>query len=538
MQTADVVVLADGGQPVDDLLQRLHLTCQLHVAVEIGPDGEIKDLVQRLSDGVQLLLGGRREGDLFFIDLLCYLDNIDGVVTQTLEVADGVENLGADLAVLTGEGLCGQLDQIGAQLVLVAVQSIFHLHDTLRAGRVIFLHQIHGQHQDILSLQCHVGGDVEGFGHGHRGGAQQTLVQQDVVVGGGGGRVGGLFPHQALGEPHQIFGHRQQQRRGHQIEDGVHQCDLPGLDALGDEGPVKDGVQQQKARKAQDGADDLDGHMEDGHPFGLYIGADAGDQRGGACADVLAHNDGDSHAVGDAACEGQGLQDTDRGRRALDDAGEQGAYQHAHQGILEFHQQLLEFRHIGQRADCARHHLHAVHQHGKAHEHRADALAGLLFGEHNHDDARKGQQGRKVLGLEHLDPEDAALDARKTGQPGGKGGADVGAEDDMNGLTELHDARVHQTHQHDGGGRGRLDGDGDHRAQHDADERVGCHFAQHFLQPAAGHLFQTAGHDVHAEQEKGQTAQQGDEGEDIQAFVHCSASVLSFDLMVTQFPLV
>ena len=58
------------------------------------------------------------------------------------------------------------------------------------------------------------------------------------------------------------------------------------------------------------------------------------DQGGDAGADVLAHDDGDGHAVGDGAGHGQGLQNANGGGGGLDDAGEDGAYQHTQQGIV------------------------------------------------------------------------------------------------------------------------------------------------------------------------------------------------------------
>ena len=62
--------------------------------------------------------------------------------------------------------------------------------------------------------------------------------------------------------------------------------------------------------------------MDDGHPLGIAADADRGDQSRNAGADVLAHDDGDSDAVGDGAGHGQCLQNANGGGGGLDDAGE------------------------------------------------------------------------------------------------------------------------------------------------------------------------------------------------------------------------
>ena len=448
------------------------------------------------------------------MDLPGDLHQVAGVVSQPLEVADGVKDLGHHLAVLAGQGLGGQLHQIGAQLVLEVVQAVLHLEDALLRALVKPVEQADGKLQDLVGLAAHILGNVEGFAHGHRGGAQQQLVQLGL---GCGVRGMAVVLYQPLGKIHQAAGHRHQQGAGQQVEDGVQQGDVPGLGRLGDKAPVEQGIAQQEQRQQDQRADDLDGNVEDGHPPGLYIGADAGDERGGAGADVQAHDDGQRHAVGDGAGHGQGLQDAHGGGGALNDAGKHRADEHAQQGIGKLHQQAFKLRHIRQGADGAGHHLHAVHQHGKANQHRSHGLFPVLFGQHEHQNAREGQQGRKVFGLEHLHPEQVALDARKAGDPGGEGGAHVGAEDDVDGLGKLHDAGIHQTHQHDGGGRGGLHGDGDDRAQHHAQKGIGRHPAEHFLQTAAGHLFQAGGHDVHAVKEEGQAADEGEKIENVQS---------------------
>ena len=70
--------------------------------------------------------------------------------------------------------------------------------------------------------------------------------------------------------------------------------------------------------------------------------------------------------------------------------------------------------------------------------------------------------------------------------------------DDADGLSDLHDTGVHQTHQHDRHSGGGLNGDGDAGTQQQTFDGVGSHALEQPLQLAAGHFFQTFGHDRHA----------------------------------------
>ena len=212
--------------------------------------------------------------------------------------------------------------------------------------------------------------------------------------------------------------------------------------------------------------------------------------------------------VGEAAGERQRLQNTHRCRRALDDGGEQGGHHKAQQGVLQPRQDRRKFRHLCQRAYGVAHHHHAVHEYGEAHQYGADAFLLILFAHHHHHNADDGQDGRKVFGLQHLQPHIAALDAGKGEDPRRQRRADIGAEDDIQRLAKLHNAGIDQTHQHYRDRRGGLHRYGDGGAQQHTHQRAGRHRFQQLLQLSAGHLFQIAGHDTHAEQKKSQTQHQ------------------------------
>ena len=195
--------------------------------------------------------------------------------------------------------------------------------------------------------------------------------------------------------------------------------------------------------------------------------------------------------------------------------GEHRAHQHTQQGIFKGGEQPGKLGHLRQRADGAAHQLHAVHQNGKAHHDAPHVPAPLALGAHDQQDTRQSDQGREVLRLQQVHKDVLTLDAGERQNPRRQGGADVGAHDDADGLSQLHDAGVHQAHQHHRHGGGGLDGDGDARAQQQALEGAGGHALEHPLQLAAGHLFQALGHDGHAVQEERQAAAEGKDGENV-----------------------
>ena len=179
---------------------------------------------------------------------------------------------------------------------------------------------------------------------------------------------------------------------------------------------------------------------------------------------------------------------------------------------------MRELRRICQRADSAAHQRHTGHQHGESHHDLADILGAVVLCCHNHDDTDQGYDGGEGFRFQHSQERVVPLDAGKAEDPCSQCRTDVGTHEDADGLTQLHDAGVYQTDQHNGQRRRGLDGNGDAHAQQQALDLVGGHLLQNDLQLAAGEFFQTGGHDVHTIQEKRQTAQQGDNGKDIHKF--------------------
>ena len=507
LQTAHVIVLDGIGQAVDDLFQRFYLCGQCQIVVDISGGADSQDLANGRRHNRQLCGSFIREGDALLVGFFCSLHQVYSVVAHTLKVVDGVQHAGNSAAVSLGQGLRGQLHQIGAQLVFVIVQLVLVLQHFAHNALIIAIQQRDGRQNGLVGQCSHGRSVVVALLNGNGGRAQQTLVQQHdlllVLL-----LVGGLVLYQHFCQSDDPLAEGHQQDGDDHVKDGMDQCDGPGRHGNGQERQLKEGVGQAVYHHDKAGTEDIHRQVDAGNALCVGVGADAGDHRSDTGTDILTHNDGSGNAVGDHAGGRQCLQNGNRCGRTLDQSGEQSTYHNTNNGVVEADHHIGKLGQVGQSFHGIFHKVHAVHQNGKAHKDGTDALFLITLGTHQHQNTDEGDDGGEVLGLHHLQNQIIAAQAGKAQDPGSKGGADVGAEDDADGLAKLHDAGVYQTNQHNGDGRRRLHRNGDGCAQHQADDGIGSCLFQQLFQLAAGHFFQIAGHDMHAVQEKDQTQNQ------------------------------
>ena len=284
------------------------------------------------------------------------------------------------------------------------------------------------------------------------------------------------------------------------MEDG----DGEGGGALPQEGGSRQVPDEPEDRQAHHGADEVKVEVDEGGPSRGTVGAHGGEEGRDGGADVLAHDDGDGHGVGDGSRGAEGLEDTDRGGGGLDDGRQRRAGQDAQDGVGKDQEEAREGLAVGEGGHGAAHGLHARHQDGEAQKGRAGVPADAALGPQHQQDADEGQDGGEGGGLQELQHQAVPLDAAEAQEPGGDGGADVGAHDDADGLAELHEAGVHEAHHHDGGGGGGLDHRRDAETQQQRPEGAAGHAGEDVFQPGARGLLQGVPHDVHAEEEEGQ----------------------------------
>ena len=498
LQAGDVPCLDGTHQLVHDGLQRFDLACQMQVILAEGVSGAVQHVLHGVLKHLQLFAGVGGKVDLLGVHLLCGFQKVHGMVADALEIADGVEQSIHALAVRMVQLTAGQLDQIGAESIFVLVNFALLIPDFLGQRIIPGVGQAHGLHDAHTGQLGHVSCSRVGAGHGHSRGVQQTLIQQSKALFFGvvrDGEDGQLFQTICEGE---------KDEGGRDVEGGVDHSNAPGGDGLVHKIKVDHGVQTVETGQKDRDTDDVEVEVDHGGTAGILICAHRRNQRGDTGADILTHDDGDSAAVGDDA---GGLQDADAGAGTLDDAGDQCAHQNAEDGIGEADEEVGEPCLTLQGLDGIGHGSHAGHQDGKANEDSSDALFLLILA-HIEQNADEGEYGAEGGGLEHLDPDAVALQAGKTQQPAGDSGTHIAAHNDADGLMQLHDAAVDEADHHDGGSTGTLDDGGHAQTEEEALEGVIRQFAQDLLQMAAGLFLKGFAHDVHAEQEQSQTAQQ------------------------------
>ena len=417
-------------QIVNDLLQRLHPVGLFQIVVPERPEGHVHDLLHSPQKNVQLMTGGVGKRQILAFQLLGGLQNVQSVVADPLKIAEGFEEHGGLAAVAFADFQGAELDEIRAEDVLVMIGLALPFPNGLGKLRRVVLEGGGGIPQGRGGHVRHFIGDHTAPLQGDGGGGQQTLVQLADRL--------RLLP--VGNDPaHQLF---QQTCRGqHQgcaddVEDRVADGDAQIRSAFSQNGRGEQGVRQHKEGQAHSGADDVEHQMHHCRPPGVLGGTHAGQQRGDAGADVLTHDNGDGGGIGHGAGGGQRLQNAHGGRGGLDDSGEHRAHKNAQNGVREHQEHLLKFRHVFETADCAGHGLHAEHQCGKSQEDHAGVLFLAVLHEHVVHNAHQRKNGGKGAGLQQPDEDVPAFNAAEAQNPGGDGGANVRAHNDVDGLPQ------------------------------------------------------------------------------------------------------
>ena len=490
-------------QVINNLFQGFHLVGFFQVVLPEGGERQRHNFVHRPGQHRQFMLSGVGEVQMLLLQLLSRLHQVQGMVTNALEIIQGLEEHGGFAAVSVADFQGAEFHQVGAQDILVVVGAVFLLPNLLGQRRIELPHQGHAVVDGLGSHVGHLKGQTLAALQGDGGGGEQTLVQfrhhfRLFVV-----------RHQPA---HQLL---QQVPGGQQngSADDIEHCVADGDAQVGglftQDGGGQQGLHSGEENQADHGAQNVEHQVNHSSPFGVLGGAHGGEHGGDAGADVLAHDDGDGGGVAHRAGGGQSLQNTHGGGGGLDDGGEHRAGQHAQNGVGEQQEQLLEGGHILQPGYGVGHGLHAEHQRGEAQEDHAGVLFPAVLQEHIVHDTPDRKDGRKGAGLEQLHQHIAALNTAQGQDPGSDSGAHIGAHDHVDGLAQGQKTRVYEAHHHHRSSGGGLDHSGYRQAREEAQHPVGGEFAQQRPQAGARPALQGLSHDVHAEQEQAQAAHHG-----------------------------
>ena len=163
----------DGAdQFVHNGLHGFDLAGQMQVGLAERIGRAAQHILHRAFQNLQLLVRILGERDVLGVDLFGRAEQIYGMVADALEIADGVEQSVHTLAVGVAHFTAGQLDEIGAQCILIFVHLFLFLPHLLGKGIVPLVGQAHGLHHAHTGQLGHVSSSRVGAGHGHSRGIQ------------------------------------------------------------------------------------------------------------------------------------------------------------------------------------------------------------------------------------------------------------------------------------------------------------------------------------------------------------------------------
>ena len=477
-----------------------------------GLERERENLADGGGDGGKLVFCAGGEGETLARHLLGGSENVDGVVGDAFKVADGLQKLGRFLTFGAAHLLRAELDKIGAEDVFIVVAALLVVADALGELRRVGGERGEGVVQRAYGALGHLAGDGAALAQGKRGRGQQAFVKLGDDL---NARIVG---HDAAGELFEKTARGQEDRRAEQVERRVRDGDTVHRGGLIQERGGKHGAHDAEDREQHHNADDIEEKVHNGGALGVLVRADRGDHGRDGGADVLPHDDGDGRGVAHRAGDGKRLQNTDGRRARLDDGGEDRAGEHAEDGILEGNEKIRKGGDILKTGDGAAHRFHAEHERCKAEQDHAGVLFLAAAAEHIVDDADERKDGREGAWLQKLHPEVARVDAAEAQKPCRDRRADVRAHDDVDRLTQRHEAGVDKADHHDGGGGGTLDDGGDAKTREEARKYAARHPIEQGAELIARAALERLTHEIHAEEEERKSADHRQYIEDIHIF--------------------
>ena len=500
LQALDVALAQFFLQVIDHFFQGFNLESSLQIVFHKRVTGLIQRFGQRADEHSQLVLRLFGELQILFLHFFGAFQNVHGMVGNTFEIADHLQELCGFFTFVFTDLSAGKLDQIGTQQVLIMVGLIFRLMNGLRGFFVIMAQALQRILHGVDGRIAHIHSQHMAPFQRQRGGIEQTGVQFGHSF-----RLLGVG-HQGANQLFQKTRHGEQHSGAEHVEAAVGNSDGKRGGSCTQQHRIKDPLHYIIQCQAQNRTDHVEAQVDQRGALGVFAGTHGRNKRRDTGTDILTHDDGNGAAEGDLTGHGQGLQHTHRSRGRLNGSRQQCAGQHAQHRVGEHHKQLTEGRHVGQSLQGAGHDIHTQHQSGKAQQDVAGLLALFILAQHHVTHADQAQNGGERGGFEHLHQQIIAADTGQGQQPCRHRGTDVGTHDHVDGLTQGHQRRVNKADHHNGGGCGGLNNARHSKAGKQAQQTVGSQFAKQGAQAVAGAAFQSIAHYVHTKKEQAHAA--------------------------------
>ena len=454
--TRDVILRHFFGDGVDFFFDFVCFVKRVHIHVDVRLHNLLEKVVDMLLQIAYLAHRRVRKTLSAVLQFVGVFYDVFGIVAHALDVGYRVERACKIGVVLIVELEFREFDDETRDLSVEKVKLVFVLTELFHFRIVKSANHVAGK---VVVVQCdfrHIDDFVFRLLDGDRGSGEHVLV--DIVQ-----FFGRFFRFFALwnylrDESDQQFCQRKHNHDGENVEDGVEHSKLrlrcarehlckqitEGYHSFGRYCLAYFAHHHCNEHKHHDA-----GYVEQKvyKSGALCVGArsHASDDCNHARADVRAHREIYALIEGDKSRKNHRDGNRRHHRRALNDRGENRAYENEKYGVCDECKEILDRFEFGKRFHRPAHHIESYEQHSETRQNAADFFGDVFFCKRHRKRAYTGKSGehnaRGYGVFKHTESGDLSRDC----------GADVCPVDDGCGLHKRHNARVDETYHHHGG---------------------------------------------------------------------------------------
>jgi len=493
---------------VNDLLKRLNAAGGTFTVGLKRFNHKAENFKDGGADDFKLTLCAVGELELTFVHLESHLVKVGGIVADALDVGDALHEKVYLAAVALCLHMVAELNKEGGGMVGELVKTVLIFFNFVVALSVVAFKLMEREGNIVSGGLCHSDNGASQNAEGNGGRMHKLGIQcgkLGVLV-----LLSRVILDDGAAELDKETGEGYENNGGCQIEYGLETCDGNGVGNAGPEvGEATCSFYDGHNDHKENGADGVERNVDNTGAFGVLVGAYGAYKGGGdAGTKVNTHNHGINKVEVHSAGGRESLQNTYHCGGTLNDNGEDKTGKDAEDGhIAEEAKDINESIGFAERLNGIGHQHKTGEENTETESNERCALGGFALDEHKEDDADDKGDGGKVIGLEEGENSAACLNIHKSDYPCGDGGADVGAHNNADTLTEVQNACANKTHGEDDGGGGTLNDGGDQQTGEQTGDNIAGELAEEVFEGITGALLKAVAHNLHTVEEHSKTAQ-------------------------------
>ena len=246
--------------------------------------------------------------DVVFILFPGRVGDIDTVITDPLQISDGVQDLTDHQLIIRHQSALIDPHDIGGKHCLTLVQKLFIFLQLRELGCVILVDHIRGDLIVRPDRLRHFTDQLLALLESDGRGIEKHIVQLRKLH-----RLLALLFHsaQAVADLRHTIGTQKQDNAGEQVEEQMHGCDAASVYGIRHPGESEDAMETVDQRHEEYRSEDVEQEVTPGHLLCLLIRTHQADDDGHTFSEIDTDDHGDRHGIGNRTRCGKGLQDTD-----------------------------------------------------------------------------------------------------------------------------------------------------------------------------------------------------------------------------------